>query len=181
MDEVKEIDSIPVTSVTRTLFDLSGVLDRVGLERAMNEAEVRGLTDPLSLADLLERYPRRRGAATLREIAKAETVADGVTRNELEQAFAAVIETSSLPRPRFNADLALSGRFISVDCLWEEQRLIVELDGRAVHGTRLAFEADRERDRLLMVEGWRVMRVTWAQLRDDRAAIASDLRRLLAA
>jgi Protein of unknown function (DUF559) len=90
-----------------------------------------------------------------------------VTRRELEARFAAFVEAHDLPRPRRNAALAVRGRFFEVDCLWPEQRLVVELDGRAVHGTRLAFEADRERDRLLIVEGWRVVRVTWAQLRDE--------------
>jgi hypothetical protein len=46
-----------VTSVPRTLFDLAGMLDARGLERALNEAEVQGLTDGLSLPGLLERYP----------------------------------------------------------------------------------------------------------------------------
>ena len=32
------------------------------------------------------------------------------------------------------------GRFFEVDCLWRAQKLVVELDGRAVHGTELAFE-----------------------------------------
>jgi very-short-patch-repair endonuclease len=71
------------------------------------------------------------------------------------------------------------GRFFEADCLWAEERIIVELDGRAVHGTRRAFEQDRERDRLLQSDGWRVVRVTWRQLRDDVPAVVSDLRRLL--
>jgi very-short-patch-repair endonuclease len=82
-------------------------------------------------------------------------------------------------RPRRNAHLAVRGRFFEVDCLWTEQRLIVELDGRETHGTELAFEKDRERDRLLLVEGWRVTRITWRQLRDDGPALIADLRRLL--
>jgi very-short-patch-repair endonuclease len=73
----------------------------------------------------------------------------------------------------------LAADFFRADCLWQRERLIVELDGRAVHGTRQAFEADRERDRLLMVGGWRVIRVTWRQLRDERARIAADLRTAL--
>ena len=39
----------------------------------------------------------------------------------------------------------------------------------------LAFEKDRERDRLLLVEGWRVTRITWRQLRDDAPAVIADL------
>ena len=68
-----------------------------------------------------------------------------------------------------------------MDCAWPAQRLIVELDGHAVHGTRDAFERDRERDRLLQAAGWRVIRVTWRQLSVDPAAVAADLRTLLAA
>jgi very-short-patch-repair endonuclease len=63
--------------------------------------------------------------------------------------------------------------------MWREQRLIVELDGRAVHGTARAFESDRQRDRALLAEGWRSTRVTWLQLRDEPEAIAADLRELL--
>jgi very-short-patch-repair endonuclease len=71
------------------------------------------------------------------------------------------------------------GRFYELDCVWERERAIVELDGHAVHGTHRAFEADRERDRILLAEGWRPMRVTWRQLRDEPEAVIGDLQRLL--
>jgi very-short-patch-repair endonuclease len=141
--------------------------------------EVRGITDELSIPDLLERYPRKRGSTKLRALLADETSALGVTRKKLEERFAAVLEDSDLSRPRRNADLAVRGRIIEADCLWAEQRVIVELDGRAVHGTRRAFERDRERDRLLQVAGWRVVRITWRQLRDDAPAVLADLRTLL--
>jgi Protein of unknown function (DUF559) len=181
VDEVDETNGIPVTAVSRTLLDLGAVLPAQRLEQALNQAEVLRLTSRLSLPELLDRYPCRRGTAALRRLLDEGRAASGVTRRELEARFAAFVEAHDLPRPRRNAALAVSGRIFEVDCLWRAQRLIAELDGRAVHGTRLAFEADRERDRLLLVEGWRVMRITWAQLRDDQASIASDLRRLLAA
>ena len=95
--------------------------------------------------------------------------ARGITRNDFEELFAALVDAHGLPRPRLNADLEVRGRFFEVDCLWRAQRLVVELDGRAVHGTRRAFEADRERDRMLVAEGWRTMRVTWRQLRENPA------------
>jgi very-short-patch-repair endonuclease len=63
--------------------------------------------------------------------------------------------------------------------MWVEQRLLVELDGRAVHGTERAFETDRQRDRILLADGWRSTRVTWRQLHEEPAAIAADLRQLL--
>jgi very-short-patch-repair endonuclease len=179
-DERAVVAGIPVTSVPRTILDFAATEPEREVERVLNEAEVRGLTDPLSVPDLLERYPRRRGSAVLRRLLADEVQAAGITRSALEEGFVALLDAHGLPRPRFNADLAVAGRFISVDCLWPEERLIVELDGRATHGTAKAFESDRERDRILLVDGWRVVRVTWRQLRDREAAIAVDLRSALA-
>jgi very-short-patch-repair endonuclease len=73
----------------------------------------------------------------------------------------------------------MRGRFFEVDCLWREQRGIVELDGMRTHGTDLAFEKDRERDRLLIADGWRVARITWRQLCDGAPAVLANLRRVL--
>jgi predicted transcriptional regulator of viral defense system/very-short-patch-repair endonuclease len=179
LDEVTEVDGIPVTSPFRTVFDLAATLPRQReLERAMNEAEVRQLRDRVSLPVLLERYPRRRGARRVRQLLAAREPG-GITRNDFEELFVAFLAEHGLPRPRLNATLALRGRFFEPDCMWRQQRLVVELDGRAVHGTEQAFESDRQRDRILLAEGWRWARVTWRQLRDEPAAIAADLRAAL--
>jgi very-short-patch-repair endonuclease len=79
-----------------------------------------------------------------------------------------------------NAHLSVRGRFFEIDALWEEQRVAVELDSRSIHGTRKKFESDRQRDRILVAEGWRTMHVTWRQLRDEPEQIASDLEATLA-
>jgi very-short-patch-repair endonuclease len=97
------------------------------------------------------------------------------TRNEFEEAFLALIDACGLPRPRMNADLALRGRFFEIDALWEAQRVAVELDSRSVHGTKKRFESDRQRDRILIAEGWKTMRVTWLQLQKEPEAIVADL------
>jgi hypothetical protein len=178
-DELEVVEGIPVTSVSRTLLDLAGVITKRQLEQALNEAEVLGLTCRLSVPALLERYPRRGGSAALRALFRDRMAVRGITRRELERRFQAVLADAHISLPRLNAPISVRGRFFEADCLWDEQRLIVELDGRESHGTELAFEKDRERDRLLLVEGWRVTRVTWRQLRDDAPAVIADLRRLL--
>ena len=177
-DERTLLDEIPVTSVSRTILDLASVASRWQVRRALHAAEVQQLTGRLSVPDLLCRYPRRQGSRLLRELLDEGTTA-GWTENDFEDRFAELIERHGLPRPRFNADLAVGGRIFRPDCLWSEQRLILELDGKGVHATRRAFEADRERDRLLLADEWRVMRVTWAQLRDDADAVMSDLKQVL--
>jgi REase_MTES_1575 len=177
-DELDVVDGIPVTSVHRTIFDLAAISTRRQVERAMNEAEVRELTDRLSIPDLLERHPGARGAAMLRDL-YAEKTPGGRTRNDFEEDFVAFLDAHSFPRPALNAPLVLRGRHFEIDCLWRGHRLALELDGRAVHGTAAAFESDRERDRILQAEGWRTARITWRQLRDDPESVAADLRLLL--
>ena len=66
--------------------------------------------------------------------------------------------------------MALRGRFFEIDALWEDERVAVELDSRSVHGTNRNFESDQQRDRILLAEGWRTMRVTWRQLQDEPEA-----------
>jgi very-short-patch-repair endonuclease len=174
-DERRVVDEIPVTSPFRTIFDLAAVLDLRELERVFHEAEVRELRDRVSLPMLLERYPGRRGARNLRVILGSDEPV-GITRNDFEEAFLALLDAYGLPRPRMNADLAVRGRFFEIDALWERERFAVELDSRSVHGTTKRFESDRQRDRILVAEDWRTMRVTWRQLQEEPAAIAGDLR-----
>jgi very-short-patch-repair endonuclease len=174
-DDWAVVDGIPVTSPFRTVFDLAAVLKLRELERVWHEAEVRGLRDRVSLPMLLERYPGRRGARNLRLLLKAgEPV--GFTRNDFEEAFVAFVDSHELRRPRMNGTLALRGRFLVIDALWEDERLAVELDSRAVHGTTRNFESDKQRDRILLAEGWRTMRITWRQLQDEPEEVAADLR-----
>jgi hypothetical protein len=157
-DEVTVLDGIPITTVPRTIFDLAAVERPSRVESAFNEAEGRRLTDPLSLIDLLQRYPRARGSRTIRAILATEP--EGITREELEHRFREFIDEYDLPRPKFNHHVRVGKHLIEADCVWLEQQLIVELDGYATHGTRRAFESDRARDRVLAVREWRVIRVT---------------------
>jgi Transcriptional regulator, AbiEi antitoxin/Protein of unknown function (DUF559) len=178
-DETTVRRKIPVTTLARTLFDLATETSVDGLGDAIREAEYLHRFQLRHLEDLLERYPGRRGTAVietcLRRLGRSPK---GRTRSELETRFAALLARTDLPRPALNALLDVDGFKVEADCLWGEQRLIVELDGGRAHRTRVAFESDRERDRRLQAAGWRVVRVTWRQL-DAPASLLSDLRSLL--
>lgn len=175
-DETTEHDGIPTTTVARTLLDIAAS-EPGRFEQALGEAEYRRLDDPVGLTALVARHPTRRGVATVR--AALASARAGATREELEHRFRALISKHKLPRPEFNAGLELApGRWIKPDCIWRKARLIVELDSRAAHETASRFDSDRERDRLLMLAGWRVVRVTWRQVTGDARRLARDLRRL---
>jgi very-short-patch-repair endonuclease len=178
-DEVVRARGIPVTSVPRTMLDLAGELEEREVERAWNEMEVRGYTDSLSMPDLLRRYPGRKGSPVLARLANPEALPVGITRNDFEEAFLALIDRHGLPRPRMNAHLALRGRFYEIDCLWERERVAIELDGGAVHVTKKAFHDNRERDRILTAEGYTATRITWDHLHRTPTEVADDLRLIL--
>ncbi|MBA3358911.1 MAG: hypothetical protein H0U20_05595 [Thermoleophilaceae bacterium] len=38
---------------------------------------------------------------------------------------------------------------MEVDCVWRKERVTVELDSRGFHDHAIAYERDRERDRIL--------------------------------
>jgi hypothetical protein len=176
-DEVGTMWGIPVTSVARTMFDLAGTLTEREVERAWNEMEVREYRLRLSVPDLIGRYPRGRGTVLLARLAGGDLV--GITRNELEEAFLALVDRFELPRPRMNVHLAVRDRFYEVDCLWEDRRVAIELDGGGAHRTKKAFQDDRERDRILTAERWTTARITWRQIHDTPHKVASDLQLIL--
>jgi very-short-patch-repair endonuclease len=179
-DEVTVHDGIPITTVARTLLDLGAVLNDQALEKTINEAEIRDLFDLDEIDALLARYPRRKGTKAFRRAIKEAKRRLTRTRSDLEDRFKALLFAENLPEPEYNATLELNGTTYEPDCLWREQRLIVELDSRTFHQTTAAFEQDRERDRIFTAAGYRVIRVTWRHL-DNPKPVFDDLDHLLQA
>jgi very-short-patch-repair endonuclease len=175
-DEATTHHGIPTTTVPRTLLDLSAVVQHDELRSAMRQAEQLRLTDPLWLGDLIGRYPRKPGIPILKAVVQEAQRGLNIVRSELEESFQAFLLNACLPLPITNT--LIEG--IEVDCVWRDQRLIVELDSRTHHAIVHAFETDRARDRRLEAAGWRVVRITWRQLHDTPEEIEADLRKLLA-
>ncbi|HEX4669922.1 MAG TPA: DUF559 domain-containing protein [Solirubrobacterales bacterium] len=181
-DEMAIEDGIPTTTVPRTLFDLASTTSVDVVENGLRQTEYLQLRDRLSLLDLLDRYPHRRGAPTIRKcLARRAESPSGRARSPLEERFLSFLRRYQLPLPRLNAWIPLEPTSYEVDCLWSATKTIVELDGYEGHGTRGAFREDRTRDRRLRVAGYGVTRIAWAQLDDEPDEIANDLRVLLAA
>jgi len=179
-DEVTRHEGIPVTTVPRTVFDFASTSPVDDVEVAIRQVEFLRLYDELSLPDLLERYPGRRGTARVRAaLVRIEALPGGRVRSPLETKFLPFLRRHRLPRPRLNDWIAVGDKRFQVDCHWAGIGEIVELDSWQAHGTRSRFRDDRARDRTLRVAGYGVTRMSWSQLDDEPEAIASDLRRLL--
>jgi very-short-patch-repair endonuclease len=174
-DERTTHNGIPITTVPRTILDMATVLDVRGIERAINEAEIKRLWDELSLHDLLHRYRGRPGTGNLRAALRKRSEGATATKSDLEELFIAFADTARLPRPETNVHI----EGIEVDCAWRKQRVIVEVDSWEIHRTRAAFERDREKSRVLQAAGWRCVPITYLQLNHASSEVACDVRRLL--
>ena len=176
-DEVTVHDGFPITSVARTLLDLAATIAPGPLKRAVERSLIVRRFDLRAVRAVLARHANSRCTRSLSEIVANLHDEPSLTRSELEGFFRDLCDEHSLPRPQINQ--VVEG--LTVDFLWSDHRLIVETDGRAVHGTPAAFERDRARDAKLMVAGYRVVRFTYRQIVHEPETVARTLLALLAA
>ncbi|HEX6117570.1 MAG TPA: type IV toxin-antitoxin system AbiEi family antitoxin domain-containing protein [Solirubrobacterales bacterium] len=173
------VDGIPCTSPARTLLDLAEVVAPESLARAVDRAETLRLLDLRALDNVMSRNPGRHALRPLRALLSSLAPQSTLTRNDFERRFLALSAEAGLPPPRPNDWLLLEGAWVQADFHWPEHRLVAETDGWETHGTRRAFERDRRRDQLLLRAGYRTVRFTWRQLRDDPAWVAETVRAAL--
>ena len=173
--ELRRRDALVVTSPSRTLIDLAGVVDERTLRRSVEEALRLRLVRSGEVLAALERAPRRHGAPALRAALSAND-APAMTRSEAERRLLDLLRVAGLPAPATNVRVA----GFEVDAVWRAERLIAEVDGFAFHASREAFERDRRRDAALQAAGWRVVRLTWRRLVDEPEAVVALIAGLLA-
>jgi len=117
------------------------------------------------------------GSAIAREELERRVAGD-VAESRLERRFLDVIDRAGLPRPElqwvppWNPDIRIDGAY-------HEARLLVELDSHRFHADPTSFERDRRRDLEAAAHGWRTVRITWAQLRNERQIVVALLRTAL--
>jgi very-short-patch-repair endonuclease len=147
---------LPVTPAIETVLDLADLplahavaaADSALRQRIVESAE---LVRQVELRRYWVGYPAI--AAMLRHIdARAGSVAESIVRVELVEA--------GLPGAVSQFVILESGRRYIVDFAWPMVKLVLEVDGYAVHATPEAFNADRVRQNILVEAGWTVLRVT---------------------
>jgi predicted transcriptional regulator of viral defense system len=167
---------VPVTSVARTLIDVSGrySVAQLGhaLDQALREGKVR-LDALRRCAAELAPAPGRRMSRVHRVLAKRLPGYDP-GKSDLEMRTLRAIVGAGLPEPAQQHQVTLSGRRCRIDLAYPELKMAIEVDGWDHHRTRTAFDADRARENDLVAEGWRVLRFT-------SRSEASEIARLVAA
>ena len=175
-------DSIPVTRVARTLFDLAGVEPQERVKAIVDDALARGICSQGQLQSVFFALARRgrRGTAAMRELLEDMGPGYVAPASLLESVARSVFIDKGVPLPQFEVHLGDDELIGRVDCTWTDARLVVELDSQRFHGSPGARERDRQRDNRLVAAGWRVIRVTWDDLRDRPDEVATQILAALA-
>jgi very-short-patch-repair endonuclease len=174
-------NGVPVTNPMRTLVDLGAVVKSWVVEDALD----RGLSArlfPLSAVEWMLHdvaRPGRRGCGVLRKVLDERALGTARPDGLLEPRMARLLRDAGLPRPTFQ--YAVPGTRYRVDFAYPDARLAIEVDGYASHGTRTAFEADRDRQNCLVLAGWMVIRFTWTQVVRQPGSVAAQVRAALGA
>jgi very-short-patch-repair endonuclease len=93
------------------------------------------------------------------------------TRSDLERLFLRICREHDIPMPEVNVRIGPH----TVDFLWREARLVVEVDGYAYHSDRRTFRTDRARDRYLGQRGLVVLRYADTELDESPGEVASSV------
>lgn len=157
-----EVDGVPVTSLARTLLDLAAAVPMRRLQKAVEAAEREDLLDLRAIERLLARARGHKGRSSLIQALRLYREPPPFTRSDLERRVHDLCVQAGALVPAFNACVA----GYEVDALWEEKKLILEIDTYATHGGPAAFERDRERDLVLEDLGYQVARVTDRMIED---------------
>jgi very-short-patch-repair endonuclease len=129
----------PSTSVHRTLLDLAARYDQRALLKALAEAEFHHDIRPTDIERTLRRgHP---GSANLRKALDHHTPGHGQARSQLERRFRKLLIQHQIELPLRNEPL---GPW-TIDCLWPDRRVAVELDG-CQHDRPHQADSDDDRD-----------------------------------
>lgn len=165
--DIRRHRNIRVTGPSRTILDIEPRLTDRQLVRAVNELRLQEHLRATELGRLLKASKR---------VARLIDPEQAPTRSGKEDEFVAFCRRHGLPIPKTNTKLF--GH--EVDALFEDEKVIVEIDHWDTHKSYGSFESDRLRDAIGAEHGYLTVRVTTARLAHDGLDEARRLHRTLA-
>ncbi|MFI7488894.1 endonuclease domain-containing protein [Micromonospora echinaurantiaca] len=167
---------IPVTSATRTCWDVARWLDVVEAVVVIDGLLARRLTDRAALREYALNRAGRRG---WRSLLRAVNLADPGAESPQESRARVRLVLAGLPRPETQYVVADAGRFVArLDLAWPQFKVAVEYDG-LWHDDPEQFHRDRRRLNQLPGGEWIVLHLTARRLRDDFDGFVAEVRAAL--
>ena len=180
--DVELIQGIPCTNAVRTLIDI-GAVRRDLVAPLFHSVLHRRLA---TYDDIVARFYQvarkgRNGVGPLRAVLAEYDFTMTAAHSPLEVLLLDIIRDHSIKVPVRQHELVIDGRRYFIDVAYPHEMLAIEGDGFGVHSEREQFETDRHRQNALVLRGWRVLRFTWRQIRQQPEYVAATIRSALLA
>jgi very-short-patch-repair endonuclease len=167
-DDITHNGRFPTTTVPRTLLDLAARYHHHALLKALAEAEFQHDVRPEDIERTLRRgHP---GSNRLRAALNEHAPGHGEMNSRLERRFRDLLIRHGIELPERNQSV---GPW-TVDCLWRERRVAVELDGRQ-HERPHQADSDDDRDLWLRRHRYVARRYGKRQIEQQPEALIADL------
>ena len=173
---------VPVVTPARLMVELAAIERPQRLERTIDSAIAAGILTPEGLAGAAAElcHRGRRGSGVLKALTLEILPGYVPPASELEARFRELARAAGVADQMvLQADVGGEEWIGRVDVLFPAAKLVVELDSRRWHTSRMAAESDRRRTNALELARWRVLQVTWRRLLDDPVGVVHELRTLL--
>jgi very-short-patch-repair endonuclease len=152
--DVTVFRGIPVTTVARTLVELTDVLTVDEITNVIHEAAFR---NRFSLTATKQAARRANGRHKLHLLDEAITLhlnGSAGTKSRNEVAFLSMLKFAGITKPLVNTKI----HDLEVDFHWPDRKVVIEIDGQGHDRPRTKRE-DKATDAALKLAGWQVMRV----------------------
>jgi ribosomal protein L35 len=146
---------IPVTTVARTLVDLTDDLTAEELTNVIHEAAYRRRFSLTATKQTMKRANGRHNLDRLEEAIQAHLNHSAGLRSRDEKTFLKLFEAHGVPKPLVNTELL----GIEVDFHWPDLKLVAEVDGPG-HARPRTQREDRAVDALLHAAGYTTVRLS---------------------
>ena len=178
--DIAVVQGIPCTNATRVLIDI-GAVRRDLVEPLFHAVLHRQLAD---YDDIVARFYQvarrgRNGVGPLRAVLAEYDAAMAPGESTLEVRLLEIIRQHGIKPPVRQHRVVVGGRNYRLDVAYPDEMIAIEGDGFGVHGERERFETDRERQNALVLLGWRPLRFTWRQIRQQSQYVADTIRTAL--
>ncbi len=162
-------DGLPVTTLARTVRDMASVLELDELVCLLDSALKAGWRPDPGAPRM---SPRLRAAMAL---------ADARAESPFETLLRLLLVRAGLAPQTLQLEIFESGGrvYARLDLAWPSVKVAVEADGRMYHDAPEALYRDRSRANALALDGWTILRFTWADLHRRPEWIVAQVRHAL--
>jgi Protein of unknown function (DUF559) len=177
-DDAISLDgAVMVTTAQRTAVDCLALLPPSAALDLWAWVRPRAVITESQLAHAITERTNWQGTGRLRDL--LAMVADGAV-SHAEQECHRLLRQAGITGWEAGITLCDSAGVIGVvDILFRAERLVIEIDGFRAHSSQTTFINDRRRQNRLIAAGYRVLRFTWADLRDRPADVLAQIRNAL--